>query len=120
MSTTSGQAQMVGLVGSLFTFGAPSISSKIRGLPLPSATATPPLSLLPHPRWSNHHLYNVEPCYSSKRALESASNDRALFCDGEDGVGEGRERGMMQRGPGPATLSPWRAKKCRNLRSIRK
>lgn len=45
MSTTSGHAQIVGLVGSLFTFGAPSINSKIRGLPLPSATTTPPLSV---------------------------------------------------------------------------
>jgi hypothetical protein len=80
MSTTSGQAQMVGLVGSLFTFGAPSISSKIRGLPLPSATATPPLSLLPHPRWSNHHLEQLGTLCCVKRALRSdpASSDAAL------------------------------------------
>src|SRR5216683_4718559 len=79
MSTTSGQAQMVGLVGSLFTFGAPSISSKIRGLPLPSATATPPLSLLPlvaacchNPRWSGHHHVQPATCESEERARSDA------------------------------------------------
>src|SRR3982074_3323288 len=118
MSTTSGQAQMVGLVGSLFTFGAPSISSKIRGLPLPSATATPPLSLLPHLRWSSH-----DPCTAWNPAIREARAGRrveqsSIGRDGE-GEGRGRKRGKCDSGTKPATRSPWPTVTREQLRSIR-